>query len=125
MGLALVAVWICASAGAAMAAEKKGYPPRLRRADSFLGVHFDFHTGDDCKEIGKGVDREMIESIIDRVKPDYVQCDCKGYAGRSSYPTKVGNAAPGFVRDPLRIWREGEIHVVIPRLEIHEIIVVE
>jgi hypothetical protein len=25
----------------------------LRRAESFLGVHFDFHAGKDCREIGK------------------------------------------------------------------------
>jgi hypothetical protein len=48
----------------------------------------------------------MVEYILDTVKPDYVQCDCKGHPGRSSYPTKVGNQAPGFVLDPLRIWRE-------------------
>jgi hypothetical protein len=87
-------------------AEGENYPPRLRRSESFLGVHFDFHAGDDCTEIGKGVDREMVEYIIEKVKPDYVQCDCKGHAGRSSYPTKAGNPAPGFVKDPLKIWRQ-------------------
>jgi len=86
--------------------DKKDYPLRLRRSESFLGVHFDFHAGDDCKEIGKGVDREMVEYIIEKVRPDYVQCDCKGHAGRSSYPTKVGHPAPGFVKDPLKIWRQ-------------------
>ncbi|MHC4692351.1 MAG: alpha-L-fucosidase [Planctomycetota bacterium] len=35
-----------------------------------------------------------------------MQIDCKGHRGYSSYPTKVGNPAPGFVGDPLRIWRE-------------------
>ncbi|MCR4440331.1 MAG: hypothetical protein QHJ34_13845 [bacterium] len=82
------------------------YPKRLKRSESFLGIHFDFHAGDDCKEIGKYVSREMVEYIIDTVKPDYVQCDCKGHPGVSSYMTKVGHQAPGFVLDPLRIWRE-------------------
>ncbi|MFA6472364.1 MAG: alpha-amylase family protein [Candidatus Latescibacterota bacterium] len=86
--------------------ENKKYPKRLRRAESFLGIHFDFHAGDDCTEIGKNVDREMVEYIIDKVKPDYIQCDCKGHRGLSSYPTRVGNQAPGFVKDPLKIWRE-------------------
>jgi hypothetical protein len=81
-------------------------PDRLKRADSFLGIHFDFHAGDDCTEIGKGVTKEMIEKIIDQVKPDYLQCDCKGHRGLSSYPTTVGHPAPGFVRDQLRIWRD-------------------
>ncbi|MGQ9561281.1 MAG: hypothetical protein ACUVWA_12285 [Candidatus Oleimicrobiaceae bacterium] len=82
------------------------YPPRLKRSESFLGVHFDFHAGDDCTEIGRNVNQEMVAYILDTVKPDYVQCDCKGHPGRSSYPTRVGNQAPGFVVDPLRIWRQ-------------------
>ena len=81
-------------------------PPRLKRRDSFIGIHFDFHAGYDCTEVGKNVNPEMVEKIIDQVRPDYVQCDCKGHPGISSYPTKVGYPAPGFVRDPLRIWRE-------------------
>lgn len=79
---------------------------RLPRADSFLGIHFDFHAGPDCTEIGKNTTREMIEEIINQVQPDYLQIDCKGHRGLSSYPTKVGNPAPGFVGDPLRLWRE-------------------
>lgn len=82
------------------------YPARKRRADSFLGIHFDFHAGKDCTEIGKTITPEMIERIIDLVRPDYLQCDCKGHPGISSYPTKVGNPAPGFVQDSLRVWRD-------------------
>lgn len=85
---------------------KKTEPKRLTRAESFLGIHFDFHAGPDCTEIGKNTTREMIESIIDQVHPDYVQTDCKGHPGLSSYPTRAGNPAPGFVGNPLRLWRE-------------------
>ena len=81
-------------------------PPRLKRADSFFGVHFDFHAGPDCNEIGKNVDEAMIENIVGQVKPDFIQVDCKGHAGYSSYPTKVGNPAPGFVKDQLKMWRQ-------------------
>ncbi len=80
-------------------------PPRMKRADAFLGIHFDFHAGEDCKRVGERTTPEMIETVIDKVKPDYIQIDCKGHRGFSSYPTKVGNPAPGFVGDPLRIWR--------------------
>jgi len=82
------------------------HPARLKRADSFFGLHFDFHAGVDCTEIGKNTTREMVERIIDQVQPDYIQTDCKGHPGLSSYPTKVGNPAPGFVGDPLRLWRQ-------------------
>jgi hypothetical protein len=81
-------------------------PPRLKRADSFLGMHFDFHAGPDCKEVGKNTTPAMIENIIDLVHPDYLQIDSKGHPGYTSYPTKVGNPVPGFVGDPLRVWRD-------------------
>lgn len=81
-------------------------PVRLKRADAFLGVHFDFHAKPEDTNIGARTTREMVSAIIDRVHPDYVQCDCKGHPGYSSYPTQVGNPAPGVVGDPLRVWRE-------------------
>jgi Hypothetical glycosyl hydrolase 6 len=81
-------------------------PPRMKRADAFLGIHFDFHAGDDCNRVGERTTPEMVERVIDKVKPDYIQIDCKGHRGYSSYPTKVGNPAPGFVGDPLKVWRD-------------------
>lgn len=86
--------------------ESTDYPDRLRRGDSFLGIHFDFHAGEDSKEVGKNTNREMVEYIIDMVQPDYIQCDAKGHPGYSSYPTQVGNQAPGIIGDPLKIWRD-------------------
>jgi hypothetical protein len=81
-------------------------PRRLKRAESFLGIHFDFHAGDDNFEIGKYTTPEMIAEVIQKVQPDYIQCDCKGHRGFSSYPTKVGYPAPGIVADGLKVWRE-------------------
>lgn len=93
--------------GLASAAEPtQKHPPRLRRDQSFLGMHFDFHARPDGNEIGKYTTRAMIENVIRRVRPDYLQIDCKGHPGWSSYPTKVGTAVPGIVGDPLRTWRE-------------------
>ncbi len=86
--------------------QQKRYPRRLKRKDSFLGVHFDFHADEKCNQIGKNVTPAMVEEIIKQVRPDYIQCDSKGHPGFSSYPTKVGYRAPGFVKDPLRIWRD-------------------
>jgi hypothetical protein len=48
----------------------------------------------------------MVDSLIRAVKPDFIQVDCKGHPGFSSYPTKVGSPARGFVRDPLQIFRK-------------------
>jgi len=88
------------------ACAEAGEPARMKRADAFLGIHFDFHAGADCDQVGARTTPEMVERVIEKVHPDYIQIDCKGHAGYSSYPTKVGNPAPGFVGDPLRIWRD-------------------
>lgn len=81
-------------------------PPRLKRADSFLGIHLDFHANDKDVGIGGKTTPAMVESIIDQVRPDWIQIDSKGHPGISSYPTKVGYAAPGIVADALPVWRE-------------------
>lgn len=81
-------------------------PPRLKRADSFLGIHLDFHARTSDREIGKNTSPEMINTLLDIVQPDYIQIDCKGHPGCSSYPTKVGNHGGSFVGDPLTIWRK-------------------
>ncbi len=81
-------------------------PARLKRAEAFLGIHFDFHAGPDCTQVGQRTTPEMVGLIVDKVHPDYIQIDCKGHPGYSSYPTKVGQPVPGFVGDPLRVWRD-------------------
>ncbi|QGQ97761.1 hypothetical protein EHS13_24165 [Paenibacillus psychroresistens] len=78
----------------------------MKRSESFFGIHFDFHATVESISIGASTTKEMVLDVINRVKPDYVQCDCKGHPGVSSYPTKVGNAAPQIAGDPLLIWRE-------------------
>lgn len=77
-----------------------------KRADGYFGIHFDFHARDKNENIGATTTTEMIDSIVDLVHPDWIQIDNKGHAGVSSYPTKVGYAAPGIVKDVLPIWVE-------------------
>lgn len=81
-------------------------PIRLKRAESFLGLHLDFHASSEDQNIGQNTTPELVHAILDMVQPDYIQVDCKGHAGFSSYPTRVGNQAGSFVGDPLRVWRD-------------------
>lgn len=92
-------------APADFAASLADAPKRLRRSESFLGVHFDFHAQENDQNIGANTTPETVQTIIDAIKPDYIQTDCKGHRGFSSYPTKVGNPAPGIVADALKVWR--------------------
>jgi len=98
--------WILAFAAGFVLTIEAQQPHKLRRDESFLGIHFDFHAGADCNEVGIHTTPAMIDSIIDMVHPDYLQTDCKGHPGYTSYPTKIGNPAPGIIGDPLKIWRE-------------------
>lgn len=85
---------------------RAGGPRRRPRSEAFLGVHFDFHAGPDGTEIGRRTTPEAVAAVLDLVRPDFVQVDGKGHAGYASWPTRSGVAAPGFVRDALRVWRD-------------------
>jgi hypothetical protein len=81
-------------------------PKKLRRADCFFGVHFDLHASEDITNAGETLTPEMIDTFLTKVRPDFIQIDCKGHPGISSYPTKAGNHVRGFQKDPLKLWRE-------------------
>jgi hypothetical protein len=81
-------------------------PVKLRRADCFFGIHFDLHASEDITNAGETLTPEMVDTFLTKVRPDFIQIDCKGHPGISSYPTKVGNHVKGFQKDPLRLWRD-------------------
>ncbi|QEC68022.1 hypothetical protein FRZ67_12175 [Panacibacter ginsenosidivorans] len=75
-------------------------------AERFAGVHFDFHAKETDSNIGKSFTQAMADSFLQLVKPDFIQIDCKGHPGYSSYPTSVGNAAPNISNDLMKIWSD-------------------
>lgn len=79
---------------------------KAQSRERFAGLHLDFHAGLSDSGIGKTFTPEMIDSMLRIIQPDFIQVDCKGHAGISSYPTKVGNPAPAFAKDIMRIWRD-------------------
>lgn len=79
---------------------------RLSRRETFFGLHFDLHPGKDDTQLGEHITEDMIAKFLDKVKPDFVQYDCKGHAGYTGYPTKIGWASPGIKKDSLEIWRK-------------------
>lgn len=79
---------------------------KLKRSESFTGFHFDFHATLEDSAIGKTFTYEMIDSFLRITRPDYIQVDCKGHPGISSYPTNVGTPAPHIEKDILQLWRE-------------------
>lgn len=77
----------------------------LKRNDLIFGLHFDFHANENSPAIGENFTEESVQEIIDAVKPQFIQCDCKGHHGVSSYPTGVGYPAPVIKKDILKMWR--------------------
>lgn len=79
-----------------------------RREDSFFGLHFDFHAtpqGLGGGTVGERTREEDIREICERIRPDFLQIDCKGHPGYSSYPTRAGTAVSPIQGDPLKLWR--------------------
>ncbi|MDF1512753.1 MAG: beta-galactosidase trimerization domain-containing protein [Anaerolineae bacterium] len=78
----------------------------VTRKNAFFGIHFDLHAGLRDTELGADITEDNIHRLLNRVKPDFVQQDCKGHPGYTSYPTKVGWSSPGIQKDALAIWRK-------------------
>ncbi|HEX7411784.1 MAG TPA: hypothetical protein VF298_06550, partial [Bacteroidales bacterium] len=92
--------------GSLVLAQTQKSSVKLKRADCFFGVHFDLHASEDITDAGKTLTAEMIDTFLLKVRPDFIQIDCKGHPGISSYPTKVGYHVKGFEKDPLKLFRE-------------------
>lgn len=77
-----------------------------KRKDSFFGLHFDFHANPKDGLQGATLEESDIRTICRELKPDFIQIDCKGHPGWTSYPSKLGNAMPEFKLDTLALWRK-------------------
>jgi len=93
--LVLSSIWSRLSAG----------PLRPPRKDCFFGIHLDLHPSDRDRALGRDLSEEMVERLLERVRPDFVQYDCKGHVGFLGYPSQVSRSAP-IVQDSLAIWRK-------------------
>jgi len=77
--------------------------------DRYFGLHCDFHAYpyDYYAEhpIGGTLKEDEIREFCRELKLDFLQIDCKGHPGWTSYPSKCGNAIPYIKEDPLKTWR--------------------
>ncbi|MEI7834391.1 MAG: alpha-amylase family protein [bacterium] len=89
-------------------------PDRNWHINAFFGLHYDLHAGAQDTELGAGLTYEHLRTELKKVAPDWVQCDCKGHPGYTSWPTEVGSTSPGVVKDALRIHRDVTRELGIP-----------
>ena len=102
----LIILLLVTLTGMGSSAQNANSPQKLRRADCFFGIHFDLHASEDITDAGKTLTTEMVDTFLTKVHPDFIQIDCKGHPGISSYPTKAGYHVKGFEKDPLKLFRE-------------------
>jgi hypothetical protein len=74
--------------------------------DVFFGIHNDLHATAFDTELGRELTPELLRQRLLQTHPDWIQTDCKGHPGYTSWPTKVGSTSPGVVKDALRIYRD-------------------
>ncbi len=80
-------------------------PQSFSRTDAFFGLHLDLHPALHDERLGADTSQENIRALLDRVRPDFVQYDCKGHSGNTGYRTGLGNASQTIERDALGVWR--------------------
>ena len=89
-----------------LAAQAPAAPRRLKRSESYFGLHFDLHPNERDTVLGRDVTPQMVGALLDAAKPDFVQYDSKGHPGWLGWPSQVGPSAPGIVKDSLEVWRQ-------------------
>jgi hypothetical protein len=90
----------------AVAATRSDDPPRIPRAEAFFGFHFDLHPNAQDTALGRDLTDDMVQRLLARTHPDYIQYDSRGGPGYLGWPnSKTGTSAPGIVKDSLAIWR--------------------
>ncbi len=86
-----------------MAYAGRWYPKR-----PYFGLHYDLHANERDTALGTHCTPEELERSLRLMGPEWVQTDCKGHRGMTSWFSKVPNASvsPGVKKDALKGWRE-------------------
>jgi hypothetical protein len=74
--------------------------------DVYFGIHYDLHASPGDPALGSELSPDHLKQMLQIVRPDWIQCDGKGHAGWTSWPTQIGSPAPHIARDAMRIHRD-------------------
>ena len=82
----------------------------------YVGLHYDLHARADDTELGTKADPKLLVPMLKLMNPDWVQTDCKGHAGYTSWFSTVSEASvpAGLSADALAQWRDATAQLGVP-----------
>ncbi|MDD5704419.1 MAG: alpha-L-fucosidase [Kiritimatiellae bacterium] len=92
------------------------YPGRWHGRRYYFGLHYDFHAVKEDTELGTRCGEKDRVPMLKLMAPDFVQTDCKGHAGYTSWFSKAPHASvsPGVVKDAMKQWRAATRKLGLP-----------
>lgn len=82
----------------------------------YFGLHYDLHAGQQDTDLGARCSPRELKPLLRMMAPDFVQTDCKGHPGLTSWYSKTPGAtvSPGVVKDAMRQWRDATRELGMP-----------
>ena len=83
---------------------------------TYVGLHYDLHAHADDTTLGTQADPEQLVPMLELMGPDWVQTDCKGHAGYTSWFSTVPEASvpANLTADALEQWRRATEQLGLP-----------
>ena len=84
--------------------------------DRYFGLHYDFHAVAGDLDIGSHCGMDELVPMLKLMAPEFVQTDCKGHAGYTSWFSGIPEAAvpPHLEYDALAQWRAATAALGLP-----------
>ena len=82
----------------------------------YFGLHYDLHASKRDKELGRRAAPKDLVPMLKLMGCQFVQTDCKGHAGYTSWYSKTPGASvsPGVKKDALKGWRAATRQLGMP-----------
>jgi len=82
----------------------------------YFGLHYDLHAGEKETVLGTRCGEAELVPMLEQMAPDFVQTDCKGHPGYTSWFSRTADASvpPGLTADALAQWRAATRRLGLP-----------
>ncbi len=91
-------------------------PGKWFSKNRYVGFHYDLHAEKDDADIGAKCDAKHLQQMFELTGCDWVQTDCKGHPGYTSWFSKTPSASipPKLKKDALKQWRKATKALGLP-----------